>query len=195
MNCIHSLVSWPLCIHGYCHYCEFLTLVTGLVLRLFVLYNLFPRLTAGLRGCVYYWQRQTVITVLSVHPLRWAFQKKKNKHCLPNCSHPWTVAAQKPAAKCILAVAASDRRNMVFTLQLWRLETNIPALNHDFVSMLAGMLLSPSTMAHFPILVMCGAMESHCGKCSPMESHPMERWLEQKWVYSMPSIVNGRCSH
>ena len=138
MNCIHSLISWPLCIHGYCHYCEFLTLVTGLALRLFVLYNLFPRLTPGLRGCVYYWQRQTVITVLNCLYTHCdgLSKKKKNKHCLPNCSHPWTVAAQKPAAKCILAVAASDRRNMVFTLQLWRLETNIPALNHDFVPLL-----------------------------------------------------------
>ena len=31
-----------------------LTTVTTLALGLFVLYELFPRLTAGLRGCVYY---------------------------------------------------------------------------------------------------------------------------------------------
>ena len=35
-------------------------------LGLFVLYDSFPRLKAELRGCVYYWQRLTAVTVLLV---------------------------------------------------------------------------------------------------------------------------------
>ena len=34
---------------------------------LFVLYESFPRLTAGLKGCVYYWQRLATVTISLVH--------------------------------------------------------------------------------------------------------------------------------
>ena len=48
----------------HAHKCEqFLMMFIRLVLGLFVLYNLFPRLTAGLRGCAKYLQHLTVIAV------------------------------------------------------------------------------------------------------------------------------------
>ena len=37
-------------------------------LGLFVLYNLFPWRTAELKGCAYYRQRLTVVTILLVYP-------------------------------------------------------------------------------------------------------------------------------
>ena len=46
-----------------------LTTVTMLALGLFVLYESFPRLTAGLRGCVYYWQHLATVTVSLVPTL------------------------------------------------------------------------------------------------------------------------------
>ena len=38
---------------------QIISMVIGLALGLFVLYNLFPHLIAELRGCAYYWQRLT----------------------------------------------------------------------------------------------------------------------------------------
>ena len=55
---------------AHTHVCkQFLTTVIGLVLGLFVLYNSLPWLTAGLRGCAYYQQRLTFVTVSLIHTL------------------------------------------------------------------------------------------------------------------------------
>ena len=73
----------------------------------FVLYESFPRLTAGVRGCAYYWQRLTTVTVSLVRTLssrRWrlkTFQRNKGR--------PRIVAAQNEQR----VAAASDRRNTV----------------------------------------------------------------------------------
>ena len=79
---------------------------------LFVLYDLFPWLTAGLRGCVYYWQCLTVVAVLLVRTLsshRWCLRVFQGNKCPPQI-----VAAWKQAAKKIISVA-SDLRDMVCT--------------------------------------------------------------------------------
>ena len=64
---------------------------------LFLLYDLFPRLTAGLRGCVNYWQRLTVITVSLIRNLSshcWWLQASQRNKTLPlNSSHTRIVAA------------------------------------------------------------------------------------------------------
>ena len=79
------------------HVCEsFLTTVTMLALGPFVLYASFP-LTAGLRGCTYYWQCLAIVTVSLVHIsfshryFLWPFQRTKH--------HPRIVATKKKQQK------------------------------------------------------------------------------------------------
>ena len=70
---------------------------TRLPLGLLVLYDLLPWLTVGLRGCMYYWQRLTVVAVLLVCTLssrRWRLWVFQRLECPPQI-----VAAQKQAAK------------------------------------------------------------------------------------------------
>ena len=56
-----------------------------LALGLFVLFTLFPRLTAEVRGCTYYWQCLTIVTVKLVCTLLshgwWLQAFQRNKRC------------------------------------------------------------------------------------------------------------------
>ena len=58
--------------------------------RLFVLCDSFPRLTARLRGCAYYWQCLTVINVLLVH------RRTLSGHCWCRRASKETNAALRP---------------------------------------------------------------------------------------------------
>ena len=97
-------------------------MITRLALGLFMLYNSFPRLTAGLRDCAHYWQCLTDVTVSLVHTSSshcwcpWAFQK--NKH------HPWIVEQQKEIAM------ASNQRNMVYFITI---VSRILYLTHPYI--------------------------------------------------------------
>ena len=76
------------------------------VLGLFVLYELFPRLTPGVRGCVYYLQCLATVTISLIGTLSGprclkAFQRNKCR--------PQIVAAQNEK----LVAVASDQRNTV----------------------------------------------------------------------------------
>ena len=81
-------------IHSTHTLCEsFLTMSTRLVLGLFVLYDSFPQLRTGLRGCTYCWQHLTVVTVslvrITLSSSRWCLQAyQRNKR------RPWIIAAQ-----------------------------------------------------------------------------------------------------
>ena len=102
---------------AHAHVCEyFLTMVTRLLLGLFVLCDLFPCLIAGLRHCAYYWQFLTVIAISIICTLSsyhwWLPASQKNKRRPQIISQPRIVAAVTWAAKKIVAVA-SDWRNTV----------------------------------------------------------------------------------
>ena len=74
------------------------------------MYQSFPWLTAGLRGCAYCGQRLAIVTVSLVRTLssrRWCLQTFQRNKCRPQIH---VVSAQKQAAKKIVA-ATSDRRN------------------------------------------------------------------------------------
>ena len=77
----------------------FLTTVTKLVLGpfLLLLYESFPRLTAGLRGCAYYWQHLATVTVslvCTLSSLRWCLQTFRRNKRHPQI-HKHVVAALK----------------------------------------------------------------------------------------------------
>ena len=62
-----------------------------------LLYDLFPWLTAGLRGCVYYWQHLTAVAVSLVHTLsshRWSLRASQRNKC-----HPQIAATEKQATQ------------------------------------------------------------------------------------------------
>ena len=82
----------------HAHVCKwFLATVTMLVLGLFMSYQSFSRLTAGLRGCTCYRQRLTVVTVSLVHALsscHWCLRAFRRNKCCPRI-----VAAQNEQQK------------------------------------------------------------------------------------------------
>ena len=80
---------------------------------MFVLYESFPRLTAGLRGCAYYCQCLETVAISLVRTLSnhccWCLRAFQRNKCCPQ------IVATKWAAKWIVATA-SDRGNMVHVL-------------------------------------------------------------------------------
>ena len=111
------------------------------MLGLFVLYNFFPRLTAGLRGCVYYWQCLTVITVLLVRTLsscHWCPKKQT-----PPLNSSRTIMG---SAKKIVAVASDQRNTVLGLLSTTRL--------HFHTSLLYLMAKRASTMTDSAILML-----------------------------------------
>ena len=72
--------------HAYTCTNDFWRRSTTLALGLFVLYKLFPRLRAGLRGCTYYWERLATVTVSLVPTLssrRWCLPAFYRNKCRP----------------------------------------------------------------------------------------------------------------